>query len=117
MKRKNLILMSALVILAGAGVVGVAFARGTALPASQPSPIHPQFAFLDEQGMNVLESGAPVSTQRTCGECHDTEFIANHSFHSDMGLSDFGASGPASAWDLSNGPFGGGESRTQPHPS
>ena len=106
MKRKNLILTSALVILAGAGVVGVAFARSTALPASQPSPIHPQFAFLDEQGMNVLESGAPVSTQRTCGECHDTEFIANHSFHSDMGLSDFGASGLARAWDLSNGPFG-----------
>ena len=106
MKRKSLILLSSLVILAGARMLGVALARSTALPASQPSPIHPQFAFLDEEGVNVLESGAPVSTQRTCGECHDTDFIANHSFHSDMGLSDFGASDLARAWDLSNGPFG-----------
>jgi len=106
MKRKSLILTCSLVILAGAGVVGVALARGTTLPASQPSPIHPQFAFLDEQGVNVLDSSAPLSTQRTCGECHDTDFIASHSFHSDMGLSGFGASGLARAWDLSNGPFG-----------
>ena len=26
---------------------------------------------------------------QTCGQCHDTEFIQSHAFHSDLGLSDY----------------------------
>jgi mono/diheme cytochrome c family protein len=106
MKRRRLVLLSLPIVIAAAGLTGVAYARRSPLPAAQPSPIHPQFALLDEEGTNVLENGAPVSTTRTCGECHDTDYINSHSFHADLGLSDFGTQDPEHAWDLSNGPFG-----------
>jgi hypothetical protein len=63
---------------------------------AQTSPLHPVFALLDENGVNVLESGAPVSTMKTCGSCHDTEFIAQHSYHSDVGQT-FNAAGGRAA--------------------
>ncbi len=58
------------------------------VPQAQTSPMHPAYAMLDADGVNVLESGKPVSTMKTCGECHDTDFIVSHSFHSDLGFSD-----------------------------
>lgn len=70
-------------------------------------PLHPAFALLDAEGRNVLSSGEPVSTMRTCGSCHDTAFIAGHSFHADVGLSQYGS--PAATgheWDTSPGLFG-----------
>ncbi len=69
------------------------------------SPLHPTFALLDAHGRNVLESGAPISTMQTCGQCHDTEFIASHSFHADVGLSQFGQP-DGESWDSSPGLFG-----------
>ncbi|MFH1844585.1 MAG: cytochrome b/b6 domain-containing protein [bacterium] len=52
---------------------------------SPPSPLagnlHPLLALLDAQGVNVLESGAPVSPVRSCGYCHDTAYITAHSYH------------------------------------
>jgi thiosulfate reductase cytochrome b subunit len=51
--------------------------------------LHPNFALLDADGANVLESGGSVSTMQTCGQCHDTNFIQSHAFHSDLGLSDY----------------------------
>ncbi len=78
-----------------------------ALPSG--SPLHPVYALLDAEGNNVLDSQQPVSTLRTCGSCHDTEFIVNHSFHSDLGLSDFtvpGAVDGGNGWDTSPGAFG-----------
>ncbi len=70
-------------------------------PAPQAgSPMHPTFAFLDANGQNVLTSGQPVSTMQTCGQCHDTDYIASHSFHTDLGLSEYQQSG------TSSGPFG-----------
>ena len=59
------------------------------LPLDRHLPLHPTFALLDENGENVLNSGNPVSTMQTCGQCHDTEFIQSHAFHSDLGLSDY----------------------------
>ena len=54
---------------------------------------------LDRDGLNVLDSGAPISTEQTCGQCHDTEFIASHSFHTDLGMSQSYAPGEApSGW-------------------
>ena len=47
---------------------------------------------------------------QTCGQCHDTEFIAGHSFHADMGLSESVPAGNAPSgrsWDTSTGLYGG----------
>ncbi len=96
-------------------VVGIAitsqsvFADKANAPAEQKSPLHPSITFLDADGVNVLESGQPVSTMNTCGECHDTEFIENHSYHANMGLNELTAAGntPSErAWDTSPGFFG-----------
>jgi thiosulfate reductase cytochrome b subunit len=77
-------------------------------PSPAASPLHPVFAMLDDHGTNVLESGKPVSTMKTCGQCHDTEFIVTHSFHSDLGLSEIQSSAIAKGetWDASSGAFG-----------
>ncbi len=70
---------------------------------------HPVFPFLDSDGNNVLDSGNPVSTMETCGACHDSDYIATHSFHSSAGLDTFGAAGSIPGghpWDTSTGLFG-----------
>lgn len=86
-------------------VLGItyAFARQPAAPAQQASPLHPTFALLDSGGVNVLESGQPISTLQTCGQCHDAAYIESHSFHADLGLS---AYQPGSGLNASNGLFG-----------
>jgi thiosulfate reductase cytochrome b subunit len=76
---------------------------------AQGSPMHPTFPLLDADGENVLESGNPVSTMETCGGCHDTAFIAEHSFHTDVGFSELTTAGTiegGEAWDTSPGYFG-----------
>jgi hypothetical protein len=46
---------------------------------------HPPVTLRDEAGRNVLDSGQPISTRRTCGgACHDYDFISN-SFHFQQG--------------------------------
>jgi len=77
--------------------------------SAQGSTFHPTYPFLDKDGLNVLESGNPVSTMLTCGACHDTEFIVDHSFHVDVGLSDMTEPGETTSqrpWDSSPGLFG-----------
>lgn len=116
---KNMILAS-LVILLGAALLtmGARYAQAQSDDRLdvQTSPLHPNFALLDENGENVLVSGKPVSTMQTCGACHDTAFIASHSDHADVGLGEmsgqYGAD-PQSAgqnlarpWDTSPGVFG-----------
>ncbi len=80
-------------------------------PTNAPSGknLHPVFPMLDAAGQNVLTSGQPVSTMKTCGGCHDTNFIASHSFHTDAGLSATTAPGQTPGghpWDTSPGFFG-----------
>jgi len=110
MKPKHFVLLSLILLLAAAS--GIIYANASALahtaPSSQIGPIHPQFAFLDQQGQNVLDTAQPVSTMKTCGQCHDTAFIASHSFHADLGLSSFGEANnnAAHSWDQSDGLFG-----------
>ncbi len=61
------------------------------------------FPLLDVNGVNVLESGEPVSTMNTCGECHDTTFIAEHSFHASVGLDSLTEAGNTASerpWDV-----------------
>ena len=93
--------LALLVLLLALVTVGVA--------SAQPSPIHPAIPLLDKDGVNVLESGNPVSVMKTCGGCHDSDFIAKHSFHSLVGLNHQYAAGSAPSgrpWDTSNGLYG-----------
>lgn len=81
-------------------IFGLSLSLGTAMgQAPQPGPEipesskpsaklpHPAIALKDEDGHNVLESGKPISTRHTCGDCHDYDFIAN-SFHFQQGKSE-----------------------------
>ncbi len=84
------------------------FAMISVVMAKTPA-LHPEFALLDEDGQNVLVSGKPLSTMQSCGFCHDTEYIATHSRHSDAGLSSMKGYSPGAEdypWDRSTGYFG-----------
>src|SRR3990170_2835779 len=96
-------LLIGLLALGLAIVIQTASARAAGAPVSAASPLHPDFALLDTDGVNVLENGAAISTMQTCGQCHDTEYIVSHSFHADLGLSDYQATGELNS---SNGTFG-----------
>jgi thiosulfate reductase cytochrome b subunit len=106
-------------LILGLGLALVAAALGLAIqqayagrldePAAQASPIHPTFKLLDANGASVLDSGAALSTMQTCGQCHDTDYIASHSFHADLGMNEQYPAGNAPsgrAWDISQGPYG-----------
>ena len=94
MKRKIFLLVGLILILAGiGGIAGAVYAHSIAAPTPQPSSLHPTFEFLDAVGQSVLTSGQPVSTMKTCGACHDADYIASHSFHVDLGKSDSVAPG------------------------
>jgi thiosulfate reductase cytochrome b subunit len=103
MKRYTLFTIAGLLILALAIGVGTVLASHEAAPAPAASPLHPNFVLLDADGKNVLESNGAVSTIQTCGQCHDTNFIQSHAFHSDLGLSDYKQSEDLNS---SNGLFG-----------
>jgi len=109
---KILIFSGVLLVLTSAGIFfsqSAASAGGDISENSQASPLHPGFPFLDEDGQNVLDSGKPVSTMITCGGCHDTNFIADHSYHVSVGLNDLTAPGGTVTerpWDISPGVFG-----------
>lgn len=97
------VLVGISVVILAVGVQQV-FASRAEKPAVMVSPMHPVFAFLDSNGENVLKSGLPVSTMKTCGECHDTAFIESHSFHADLGLKSYK---PVSdGFNASDGVFG-----------
>ena len=101
------LLLATIGVLAAAGM-GQATASLTTRTAPVPSPLHPTYALLDVDGVNVLKSGKPLSTMQTCGACHDTAYIEQHSFHADLGLADFAAENVhlAQPWDESRGVFG-----------
>jgi hypothetical protein len=67
------------------------------------APLHPKILLLDDRGREVIETGAPVSPKRTCGECHDTKYIESHSYHAAVGFDEYGGAHP---WDISPGMFG-----------
>jgi thiosulfate reductase cytochrome b subunit len=102
MKRYYFIIAGLLLISLVVGI-GTVLASPEPAATSQASPLHPTFALLDSNGDNVQETNNPVSTMQTCGECHDTEFIQKHAFHSDLGLSDYTATSQLNA---STGTFG-----------
>jgi thiosulfate reductase cytochrome b subunit len=104
MKKRILLITLGLLLAVSAFLgIGSALARPEPAPVQQTQPLHPTFALLDQDGKNVLESGSPVSTMQTCGQCHDTQFIQSHAFHSDLGLSDYNEDG---GYNSSTGTFG-----------
>ncbi|MDX1378859.1 MAG: hypothetical protein R3307_08425, partial [Anaerolineales bacterium] len=88
MKRHHTLILAGLITLSLVFGIGSVLAQPDPAPTPAASPLHPNFALLDKSGENVLTSGKGVSTMQTCGQCHDTEFIQTHAFHSDLGLSD-----------------------------
>jgi thiosulfate reductase cytochrome b subunit len=100
---RSLLILALGLLIAGV-TAGLVWARQPATLPAQTSPLHPTFALLDDQGINVLESGQPISTMQTCGQCHDTAFIVSHNFHADLGLSAYQAKD--GTWDTSTGDFG-----------
>ena len=88
--------------------------RGWVWPAALspiPRPCTPPSPCSTQDGVNVLESGEPVSTMQTCGACHDTDYIESHSYHASVGLDHSGRAGPGAGgrpWDMSRGLFGRG---------
>ncbi len=94
--------LGVVVLASAAALAGVQAAAAAARTA--PRPLHPNFALVDADGVNVLASGKAVSTMKSCGQCHDTGFIASHAFHSDLGLRSFAAS--KKSWNASPGLFG-----------
>ena len=71
--------------------------------------LHPAVPLLDLDGQSVLKSGQPVSTMKTCAGCHDTGYIAAHSYHASLGRDEITAVGQTSSgrpWDWSPGTFG-----------
>src|SRR3989337_2809269 len=99
--RNLLIILGLLIAITGFGIRS-ALAKPEPAPIEKASSLHPTFALLDENGENVLTSGKSLSTMKTCGQCHDTEYIQSHAFHSDLGLSDYKRSSPV---DSENGGF------------
>lgn len=100
---KHILVLAGVLLIAMVGIRSV-FAQQDSQPVTTASPIHPTFALLDANGDNVITSGKAVSTMKTCGQCHDTNFIAQHAFHSDLGLSSYKP--VADSMDSSNGLFG-----------
>lgn len=83
------------------------FLLALAVPATAADqPLHPPFPLKDADGKNVLETGNPVSAAQSCSLCHDTQYIATHSYHVDAGQSALGQPG-AAPWAAGPGPFGG----------
>ncbi len=43
--------------------------------------MHPKFLLLDDEGTPVFDENGVISSERSCGQCHDTEFINGHNSH------------------------------------
>ncbi len=109
--------VSVLIMVAGLLLVfvaaGLSFSQVSAgeaeANAAQIMPLHPTFPLLDENGVNVLESGGAISTMQTCGACHNADFITEHSYHVSLGLDEYTNPGTLEngrEWDTSTGLFG-----------
>lgn len=67
--------------------------------------MHPKIPLRDATGAPVSESGRPLSFAQSCGgDCHDTAYIAGHSYHSWLGADEPAKSGEP--FDRSAGAFG-----------
>jgi thiosulfate reductase cytochrome b subunit len=99
----------AMVALLAGGLLLAAEARAqeSALDEPEVARLHPPVPLLDVDGDPVIESGQPISTMITCGDCHDTAFIASHSVHVDAGASLLGTVETDRPWQTGIGWYGG----------
>jgi len=89
--------------------LGLALAATPARAADRAPSLHPPVVLVDGEGTPVLRSGRPVSTMQTCGKCHDSAYIATHSYHVSLGSEErtpVGAAAERRAWDFGPGSFG-----------
>lgn len=82
-------LLAALLLWAGAGFA-----------------VHPPVVLLGPDGESVLRTGQPVSTVQSCCRCHDTRYIATHSYHAWLGADEQAAVASGRPWDWGLGPLG-----------
>ena len=81
----------------------------SAAAAFAESRFHPPVPLLDSREESVLSAGNPVSPVKTCGQCHDTDYITSHSYHVSAGLEEIYPPGKVPGgrpWDTGSGPFG-----------
>src|SRR5512145_2891250 len=74
-----------------------------------PKSFHPAVILRDSDGQNVAQSGALLSLGKTCGSCHDTQWIGEHSYHFQLGLDEqtpYGQAPSRRPWDFGPGLFG-----------
>lgn len=89
-------------------------ASGPEHEAPPPAPaaeaarsVHPDVVLRGADAQPVLQTGAPISLTKTCGECHEADWIEAHSYHSA-----FGSNRPYTdedrprPWDRFAGPWG-----------
>jgi thiosulfate reductase cytochrome b subunit len=88
------------------GALVFALSAGTAVDLAA-NELHPDFPLLDVEGRPVLLSGRPLSTMRTCGECHDTAYIESSSDHADAGAAQLDSGRQRHDWAAGPGYFGG----------
>lgn len=82
---------------------------GCPLALTAQADIHPDIVFLDAAGQSVAQSGQALSLTRTCRQCHDTDYIAGHSYHASVGADAWHVAGKETSghpWDNSPGMFG-----------
>ncbi len=77
--------------------------------AERPKGMHPRVTLRDRAGQPVVASGGWVSFSRSCGECHDTDWIGQHGYHFRVGVDEqanLGKARSGRAWDFGPGLFG-----------
>ena len=62
-------------VLTGVVILGAVPLRADTLP----NPLHPAFQLLDAQGKPLPHGEGEPDQNKTCGQCHDTAYIAAHS--------------------------------------
>ena len=65
---KRYLFLTGLLLTALAFGINAALAAPKAEATPQASGLHPDFALLDANGTNVLESNGAISTMNTCGQ-------------------------------------------------
>lgn len=78
-------------------------------PPPPPPSMHPDVVLLDAQGRIAPANGTPLSLRKSCGACHDVEFIEKNNYHAQAGLDEMVEPGQATSgrpWDTGPGMFG-----------
>ncbi|MDQ1351063.1 MAG: hypothetical protein QG657_1365, partial [Acidobacteriota bacterium] len=66
-----------IILISMAGLV-----MGSEPPAPEPNQVmHPKISLLDKEGKVITDGNGIISTERTCGQCHDYQYINKHNNH------------------------------------